>query len=111
MSDEWKGGKGDRNRVTNRDAYKANYDAIFGSDKKMKPGERIRITDGKSERVHDAQDFVSESCGIHPSQIEEATKLYGHMGVKWNKEGQAIFHNRQAKLKYLRSRGWISRND
>jgi hypothetical protein len=36
MSEATHGGKGDRPRKVNREKYEANFDAIFGKDKKKK---------------------------------------------------------------------------
>ena len=37
MTSKWHGGKGDRRRTkANDDAYRSNYDRIFGNDDKVK---------------------------------------------------------------------------
>jgi len=63
MSNEWGGGKGDRNRVDDRTAYADNYDKIFG----------------KASAVEDAADVMSKH---EPDIYEEIIQFLKHIDLE-----------------------------
>ena len=109
-------GKGSEDRVIDREAFRANFDRIEWEGSDMQPGLNVLDPEtGKLQPGHvvkdDAHNMKSYSMGIHPDQIPEAELLYGHKGVKFDRDGNAIFRDRAAKLQHLKDRGYHDKNE
>ena len=56
MSNEWQGGKGDRNRIENLQAWRENYDKIFGKSKDLNgDGQVDQYDDGEKVVEHNIE--------------------------------------------------------
>ncbi len=100
---------------------KANYKTVFGKRGAtlqsgtyvLRDGELVLIskTDMAGARQADSVDLVSEATGIHPRQIPEFERAFGHLGVKYTPTGEAVYRDRRAKLAVLKARGFHDKNE
>ena len=63
-------------------------------------------------RRDDAHDIRSFGSGCAPEQVDEFNALFGHMGVRYERQtGDAIYDDRDAKLNVLRERGYVDNDE
>jgi hypothetical protein len=66
-----------------------------------------------SMRSGELPDFVSSSAGVHPDQVAEHNRKYGHLGVADAQGNIHIKHEpgRSTYFKYLKARGLHNRDE
>jgi len=105
-------GKGSRNRVTARDAYRKNWP--LGPAKGgagtfiIVDGELAPATCTARLRKNDAKNIVSLAAGVQADQVPQARRdveVAGLSGVRYRKNGDVEFKTRQAKLRFLKHGG------
>lgn len=63
-------------------------------------------------RKRDATNMRSDAAGIHPDQVPEWNREFAGTGTQFDPvTGEAVFKNRQAKLKHLKARGMVDFNE
>lgn len=104
--------------ASTRTAYApGQYEAIFGhAARRVRAGKHVLGDDGKLRpataadadrlRKRDAHDIKSIAFGCAPEQAKEFNQKFGHLGVKWDANGDAHFKNRQSRLRALKARGF-----
>jgi len=102
-------GKGSRNRVTARNAYRQNWP--LGPAKGgagtfiIVDSELVPATNTSRLRKHDASNIVSLAAGVQADQVPQARRDVeeaGLSGVRYRKDGNVEFKTRQAKLRFLK---------
>lgn len=76
MSNQWQGGKGDRNRIENLKAWRKNYDKVFGKkepEEREKPLTQVQI-DRRLKEWKTMYDFLDNIC-LYEYPIQEAKEL------------------------------------
>lgn len=112
-------GKGSRRG--NREAFRERWDKIFSSSPRkpvngtfvLRNGRLVRATP-KDLRKHDVTNIVSLAAGVLPHQVADATKKIqevGLSGVKYRPDGDVVFKDRQAKLRFMKYAGWHDRDE
>jgi len=105
--------------------YKANFDAIDFSDAEAhdpSPSGRYVMRAGKltpveqagydGVRKRDATNIRSFAAGIHVDQVPEWNRQFKGQGVQFDPtNGDAIFKDRQSRLKHLRQRGLVDKHE
>ena len=103
-----------------REVFRKRHAEIFGDGPGapsgtyvMRGGQLVPATlaDAERKRKRDATNMVSTATAIHPSQIREFTDRFGHMGVKYRRDGKAVYKDAQAKRKVLAARGMVDLHD
>lgn len=112
-------GKGDT--IRSFDRFKKNFQRAFGKRRKLEPGQYvlrdgvlvpIHLADMTGLRLHDATNIRSVSTGVAPEQVPEMNARFGDLGVKFHpRTGDAIYKDRQAKLRVLKRRGFIDNDE
>ncbi len=99
------------------DRYRANYGRVFGK-RRAGGGRRVYfqgrwydLNEAPAIRERDSINIVSTAAGVHPDQVPEMMEKYGHLGVKFDPEGNAVFRNRNSKLACLRAWGMHDRDE
>jgi len=62
------------------------------------------LRSGKS----DSHNMVSNSTGCTRSQVGDFNKTFGHMGVKFQPDGKAVYKDVQAQERVLAARGYVN---
>ena len=77
MSNQWEGGKGDRNRTEDIQAWRANYDRIFrGKKEEVKPdNETKKIQLYTYEDIEDIINFLKH-IDLEEYPVQKAKELY-----------------------------------
>lgn len=122
-------GKGDRPRISDVKAFRAGMDRICGEHTRREGrsfyvnGRWIHEDDiatdhakkvelARKQRVKDNVNIRSTASGVAVSQVAEATRRFGHLGVKFDPAtGDAIYADRQAKLRVMKARGIHDRQE
>ena len=76
MSDQWEGGKGDRNRTEDIKAWRDNYDKIFRGKKEVEPdNETKKIQLYTYEDIEDIINFL-KYIDLEEYPVQTAKELY-----------------------------------
>lgn len=93
MSNQWHGGKGDKSRVKDKDAYESNYDAIFRKSEKLidealKMAEAVLEGD-MNDVVHREPVIEDREVALTPPSRKEDQELLGDWSttIDVNKKG------------------------
>jgi len=95
--------------------FAARHEDIFGkSDEpgevQKRAGRRTLVVNAKGYRS-DSKNMTSMAAGVAVHQIPEAQELFGHTGVKFDAQGDAVFKDAGVRRRYLRARGMVDFND
>ena len=112
-----------------RARYRANYDRVFGSRRKAKPGsyvfvpsaDRLVHVDDLDDaqaaetralmRKRDSKNIESESMGCTVKQVEDFRRRFGDEGIDFVQKGPhkcvARLADRAAKFRLMRKRGMV----
>ncbi len=105
--------------------YKRTYQTVFGPSGCTSPsgtyvwrsGQWVLLEQAEKLKIRkdDAANLKSEALSIHPSQIPEFEKFYAAHGIEGVKHdprtGDCYMADRKTKLKVLKARGFIDREE
>lgn len=93
-------------------ATKADYERVFGKQKKHPPAGRTRIGGPAVVRKADNVHFRSVALGCAVKQIPQFTRRYGDLGIRFDPtNGDAILPSRPAKLQMMKRRGMMDHDE
>ena len=110
---------GGNKHVIDADAYERIFGTAAGKHKSgtyvMRGGKLVPVEEagpGARETRHpDNVNIRSLASGCMREQVPEFNRQFGHMGVKYEPNGTAVYRDTQAQRRVLAARGMFLKND